>query len=96
MQQWRADGLRQLTAEGARRGDWTAVAALLDQMAMLPPGLVAPETLAEERQMATVQQALQLLQQGNREAATTLAGPDVVAAPRSPRRHPCRWLPHGR
>ena len=84
LQQWRADGLRQLTAEARRRGDWTAVAALLDQMAMLPSGLVAPETLAEERQMATVQQALQLLQQGNREAATTLAGPDVVAAALAP------------
>jgi hypothetical protein len=84
LQQWRADGLRQMVAEARRRGDWASVATLLEQMVTLPPGLVAPESLAEERQMATVQQALQLLQQGNREAATTLAGPEVVAAALAP------------
>ena len=78
--QWRADGLRQLIVEARQRGDWSSVLNLLDVVSALPAELAAPDLLADERRIATVQQALQLLRQGNREAAVALAGPELVEA----------------
>ena len=78
--QWRADGLRQLIVEARQRGDWSSVLNLLDVVSALPAELAAPDLLADERRIATVQQALQLLRQGNRDAAIALAGPELVEA----------------
>lgn len=82
--QWQADGLRQLLAHAQRRGDWPLVATLLDQMAALPEPPLPPEALAEERRVATVLQALALLEAGQREAAIAMAGEDIVDATLQP------------
>ena len=82
--QWQADGLRQLLAEAQRRRDWDLVGTLLDQMAALPEPPLAPDALAEARRVATVLQALSLLESGQREAAMALAGPQVVDAQLQP------------
>jgi hypothetical protein len=76
--QWQADGLRQLLSDAQQRGDWPAAVALLDQMAALPESPFSPEVLAEERRVATVLQALTLLEAGQMEAALELAGDDLL------------------
>ena len=75
---WQGEGLRLLLADARRRGDITTALALIDRLS----GTLADENSAAfldaERQALLVQQALLLLEQGDRAAALTLAG-DVLA-----------------
>ncbi len=79
LQQWLADGLRTLFTDARARGDWQRVSQVVDQMAALPPGSVDPNLIEEGRQIVLVQQALQLLQRGEHEAAAALAGSEITA-----------------
>jgi hypothetical protein len=80
LQQWQADGLRQLLADAQRTGDWLIVLALLDQMEALPQPPLSAEALTEARRAATVLQALDLLASGRRDAAIALAGDQILDA----------------
>ncbi len=82
--QWYAEGLHQLLAVARARGDRPQVMQLLEKMAQTPSIQVDPVEIAEEKRIASVQQALQLLQRGNQEAATAIAGPEIVAAALAP------------
>ncbi len=79
LQQWQADGLRQLLAEAQQEGKWPTVLALLGEMEALPQPPLSLDALAETRRAATVLQALELLESGQRDAAIALAGDEVVA-----------------
>ncbi len=76
--QWRADGLQLALARAMTAGEWSRADTLLDELMTLPPEIVDPAMLAQQRQALLVQQALQLLARGEREAAITLAGPEIV------------------
>lgn len=71
---WRADGLQVLLTQARNRRDWPAALALIEAMAALPGAPVATELIDEQRRFVLVQQALQLMEQGNREAALAVAG----------------------
>ena len=72
--QWQAEGLRTLLNSAQRRQDWPAALALLERLAALPSTAVNPAVLAQERRALLVQQALQLLERGQRDEAMALAG----------------------
>src|SRR5690606_26586359 len=67
--QWQADGLQILLNQARSQRDWPRALQLIDRLAQLPGSPVNPEYLAEERRTILVQQALVLMEQGNREAA---------------------------
>jgi hypothetical protein len=71
---WQVEGLSTLLAIARSRRDWQAAFDYLEQMAELPAGQADPERLQEERYFIEIQQALQLLEQGNRAGAIALAG----------------------
>lgn len=79
LQQWLADGLRTLFVDARDRGDWQRVNQVIDLMQTLPPGSVESSLIEEGRQIVLVQQALQLLQRGEQEAAAALAGSEITA-----------------
>lgn len=72
--QWRADGLQMLLNQARTRREWPLALSLVEALDALPDSPVAPELLAEQRRSILVQQALQLMEQGNREAALAIAG----------------------
>jgi hypothetical protein len=76
--QWQADGLAILLGDARRRGDWPEALALVDQMAQLPAGVVDLAKTAAERRAILLQQALALMEQGNREAALAVAGDQIA------------------
>lgn len=76
---WLVEGLQLQLHQARNQQDWSTALALLDRLAALPMEFVDNTKLAQERRALTLQQALQLLDQGNREAAIQLAGPEVVA-----------------
>jgi hypothetical protein len=78
VQQWLADGLRILFDDAKKRDDWQQASRLVDQMTALPPGTVDAAIIEEARQMVLVQQALQLLRRGERDAAAALAGAEIT------------------
>lgn len=77
--QWRADGLQVLLSQARNRRDWPAALALVEALAALPGGPVAPELVNEQRRSILVQQALQLMEQGNRAAALAVIGDQIAA-----------------
>jgi hypothetical protein len=74
---WQGEGLRLLLADARRRGDITTALALIDRLAAVLADENSAAFLAAERQALLVQQALVLLEQGDRDAALALAG-DVL------------------
>jgi hypothetical protein len=80
LDRWQADGLRLLLTDARRRGDVGVALALIDRLAASSAGAGAAEFLAEERAALIVQQALELLERGDRPAALALAG-DAIADP---------------
>ena len=76
---WQADGLHLLLNNALARRDWPAAIVYLDRLTALPSDLVDPTQLAEERDAILIQQALQLMEQGNREAALAVAGDQIAA-----------------
>ena len=80
LERWQAEGLRLLLTDARRRGDVTAALTMIDRLANSNAGAGAADFLAEERQALVVQQALELLERGDRAAALALAG-DAIADP---------------
>jgi hypothetical protein len=80
LERWQAEGLRLLLTDARRRGDVSVALALIDRLAGSSAGAGAAEFLAEERKALIVQQALELLERGDRTAALALAG-DAIADP---------------
>ncbi len=76
---WQADGLNVLLADAKSRRDWPQALAIVDQLAALPSGAADPEWVAEERREILVQQGLQFMAQGNRDAAMAIAGDQIAA-----------------
>ena len=75
--QWLADGLQVLLTEAQQRQDWQNALRLADQLAALPSDVVDSITLAKTKRLLLVQQALQLLAEDNRAAATALGGEEL-------------------
>ena len=79
---WRAEALSVLLDRAQTRRDWGEALRLLDALIALPAGdiddVVAVDALAEQQRSAQIQQALQLLEQGNREGALALAGETIL------------------
>ncbi len=80
LERWQAEGLRLLLTDARRRGDVSVALNLIDRLANSSAGAGAADFLAEERQALVVQQALELLERGDRSAALALAG-DAIADP---------------
>ena len=78
LEQWQVEGLRLMLADLRRRGDIPGALALIEQLQTLPAG--ASDFLAQERQALVVQQAVQLIEQGDRATALALAG-DLIQSP---------------
>lgn len=79
LNQWQVEGLTQQLDDARNRRDWATTAAVLEQLAALPPETVDPATLAETRRMLTVQQALELVEGGDTDAAMTLLGDQLTS-----------------
>lgn len=75
--QWLADGLQVLLTEAQQRQDWQNALRIVDQLAALPSDVVDSITLAKTKRLLLVQQALQLLAEDNRAAATALGGDEL-------------------
>jgi hypothetical protein len=75
--QWQMEGLTLQLNQARDRRDWPAAFAVVERLANLPPDAVDENTLAETRRALAVQQALELLEQGDNEAAMRLAGDQV-------------------
>jgi len=80
MSGWLADGLRQQARQAQQRKDWPAALDFLDRLGKLPEGIVDPIRLAEERRLLLLEQSLQLLAQGNEEAAIKAVGATIALA----------------
>ncbi len=80
LERWQAEGLRLLLTDARRRGDVTTALALIDRLTNSSAGAGAADFLAAERKALVVQQALELLERGDRAAALALAG-DSIADP---------------
>ncbi len=74
---WQGEGLRLLLADARRRGDIATALALIDRLSGTLTDADSAAFLDAERQALLVQQALLLLEQGDRAAALALAG-DVL------------------
>jgi hypothetical protein len=74
LEQWQVDGLRLMLADLRRRGDIPGALALIEQLRTLPASASGSDFLEQERQALIVQQAVQLVEFGDRDTALTLAG----------------------
>lgn len=80
LERWQAEGLRLLLTDARRRGDVGVALTLIDRLTNSRTGAGAADFLAAERQALIVQQALELLERGDRSAALALAG-DAISDP---------------
>lgn len=80
LERWQVEGLRLMLADLRRRGDISGALALIEQLQALPAGVSGSDFLTQERQALIVQQAVQLIEQGDRATALALAG-DLIQAP---------------
>ena len=80
LERWQAEGLRLLLTDARRRGDISGALALIDRLVASTAGAGRRISGGRERHALVVQQALELLQLGDREAALALAG-DAIADP---------------
>lgn len=80
LEQWQIDGLRLMLADLRRRGDIPGALALIEQLRTLPASASGSGFLEQERQALIVQQAVQLVEQGDRDTALALAG-DLINDP---------------
>lgn len=84
MQQWLLESLRLKLSQAQARQDWVAASAAVETLAALPADLVDPAMVAQERRAIVLQQAIQLLNQDNQEAAIALAGPEIARTDLAP------------
>lgn len=80
LEQWRMDGMRLLLTDLRRRGDIPAALGLIEQLRALSRSDAENDFLEQERQALLVQQAVELIERGDRAAALALAG-DLIDTP---------------
>ena len=82
LMRWQSDGLLVQFEALQRSGEWTDALTLLDELETLTTSvnsrLLNPERLASDRRAIRLQQALELLQSNNRDAALALAGEELA------------------
>ncbi len=84
MHQWLLESLRLKLSQAQTRQDWAAASDAVEALAALPGDLVDPAVVAQERRAIVLQQAIQLLNQDNQEAAIALAGPQIARTDLAP------------
>lgn len=84
MGRWRADGLTLLLQQARQEEEWDRALALVDELDTLPEGSISPTFIEQERDRLLVQKALQLLEEGERDAAFAVAGPHLSGAQLEP------------
>lgn len=84
MGRWRADGLTLLLNQAREQAEWDLALAIVDELETLPPGSISANFIEQERANLLIQKALQLLEEGNREAALAVAGPQLSGAQLEP------------
>lgn len=84
MGRWRADGLTLLLNQAREAEEWDRALAIVDELETLPPASISQDFLQNERADLEVQKALQLLEQGQREAAFAVAGDQLDGAQLQP------------
>lgn len=81
LEHWRVEGLYLLLNDARQSGDWSEALKLLEQLeqvyAKTQNRLLTDEKLADIRQAIQGQRAIELLAQGKRDAAITIAGTEV-------------------
>jgi hypothetical protein len=79
LRQWQIDGWQLQLNETLDRRDWPAALAIVEKLEQLPAGVIDSATVEEDRRFILIQQALELMEQGNREAAVAIAGDQIAA-----------------
>lgn len=79
LRQWQTDGMQLQLTKALDQRDWRTALALVDALALLPADVIDPATIAEDRRYILIQQALELMEQGNRVAAVAVAGDQIAA-----------------
>ncbi len=79
LRQWQVDGMQLQLNEARDRRDWPTSLAIVEELALLPADVVDPAVVAEDRRFILIQQALDLMEQGNRVAALAIAGDQIAA-----------------
>lgn len=84
LQQWQIEGTYMLYQRARNDQEWDRSLAYLNQLSDLvgPAGehSITQQTISEQRRIIVIQQALELLEGGNEEAAVALAGDEIGAA----------------
>jgi hypothetical protein len=78
LRQWQSDGMKLQLNQTLDQRDWPAALAIVEQLALLPAEVVDPTSVAEDRRFILIQQALELMEQGNRVAAMAVAGDQIT------------------
>ncbi|MCC6457597.1 MAG: hypothetical protein IT328_21755 [Caldilineaceae bacterium] len=76
---WQLDGMQLQLNQAREQRNWPAALAIVEQMALLPAEVIDPAQIAEDRRFVLIQQALELMEQGNRVAALAVAGDQISA-----------------
>jgi hypothetical protein len=79
LRQWQVDGLQFQLSQARSQLNWPAALAIVEQLALLPAGSIDPALIEENRRSILIQQALELMEQGNRVAALAVAGDQISA-----------------
>ena len=79
LRQWQIDGMQLQLTQALDQRNWPTALALVDELALLPAEVIDPATIAEDRRYILIQQALELMEQGNRVAAVAIAGDQIAA-----------------
>jgi hypothetical protein len=74
---WLAEGMRLQLRRAQELNDWPAAFNILAEMERLPSSLFDPAWLAAEQQVVQMQQALDLFEQGEQDAAVALTRPEM-------------------
>ncbi len=78
LRHWQVEGLTLQLNDARNRRNWPAAFEVLERLAALPPDVVDPSMLTETSRALSVQQALQLLEEGDNDAAMRLAGAEIA------------------
>lgn len=78
LRQWQIDGMKLQLNQALDQRNWPFALAIVEQLALLPADVIDPATVAEDRRFILIQQALELMEQGNRVAAVAIAGDQIA------------------
>lgn len=89
VEQWLSDGLALVLADARTRRDWEGALNTLSQMeanatSSMAGSAFSAEAIAEERERILFEQSLQLLEEGDRDAAIAVSGEGIVEAELQP------------